>query len=146
MKRLVVLFTLVLMALGCFSQRVIVVQKGSVQSLLEAISQANRLNASPDAERLFILIPDGYYDLGETALTRISGHQVALVGQSTEGTVIRNAPSTKIESISKTAVFQNRGQNNYFQARRTRRLPAGQGHENHLQPCADAVLSGHLLL
>ena len=115
MKRLVVLFTLVLMALGCFSQRVIVVQKGSVQSLLEAISQANRLNASPDAERLFILIPDGYYDLGETALTRISGHQVALVGQSIEGTVIRNAPSTKIESISKTAVFQNRGQNNYFQ-------------------------------
>ena len=32
-----------------------------------------------------------------------------------EGTVIRNKPDVKIESISKTAVFQNRGWNNYYQ-------------------------------
>lgn len=115
MKRLFVVFTCVLMALGCLAQRVILVEKGSAQSLLDAISEANHLNESPDAEQLFILIPNGYYDLGETVLTRISGHQVALVGESMTGTIIRNAPSTKIESISKTAVFQNRGRNNYFQ-------------------------------
>jgi hypothetical protein len=94
---------------------VIVVKKGDVESLLQAIDEANRLNAEKDAARTVILIPDGYYDLGDRTLTRISGHQVALVGQSMEGTVIRNKPDVKIESISKTAVFQNRGTNNYYQ-------------------------------
>ena len=103
------------MTLTGFAQRTLVVNKGDVQSLLDAISEANRLNADQDAERLYILIPDGYYDLGETTLTRISGNQVALIGQSTEGTIIRNAPDTKMESISKTAVLQNRGRNNYYQ-------------------------------
>ena len=97
------------------AQQVIVVEKGSVQSLLQAIEKANQMNESPEAEQLFILIPDGYYDLGDRVLTRISGHHVALVGQSMEGTVIRNAPDVKIESISKTAIFQNRGTGNYFQ-------------------------------
>jgi hypothetical protein len=32
-----------------------------------------------------------------------------------EGTIIRNAPDKKIEGISRTAVFQNRGVNNYYQ-------------------------------
>jgi pectin methylesterase-like acyl-CoA thioesterase len=103
------------MTLATYAQRTIIVEKGNVQSLLAAISEANHLNADSTAERLFILIPDGYYDLGETTLTRISGHNVAVIGQSMEGTIIRNQPDVKIESISKTAVFQNRGRNNYYQ-------------------------------
>lgn len=103
------------MTLGVKARRVIVVQKNSAESLLAAISEANRRNEAKNAKRLFILIPDGYYDLGETTLTRISGHNIAIVGQSMEGTVIRNKPDVKTESISKTAVFQNRGTNNYFQ-------------------------------
>lgn len=105
----------VLMTIASNAQRVIVVERGSTQSLLDAISNANEQNTEPDAERLFILIPDGLYDLGETVLTRISGHNVAMIGQSMEGTIIRNKPDVKIESISKTAVFQNRGHNNYYQ-------------------------------
>ena len=73
------------MTLATYAQRTIIVEKGNVQSLLAAISEANHLNADSTAERLFILIPDGYYDLGETTLTRISGHNVALVGQSMRG-------------------------------------------------------------
>ena len=115
MKGQLLLFVALWMTLTGFAQRTLVVKKDDAKSLLDAISMANKLNAEPDAERLYILIPDGYYDLGETTLTRISGHQIALIGQSTEGTVIRNAPDTKIESISKTAVFQNRGRNNYYQ-------------------------------
>ena len=109
---LIVCMAMVLAARG---QRVLLVEKGSAESLLATIAEANTLNADKDAERLFILIPDGFYDLGETVLTRVSGHNVALIGQSTEGTVIRNKPDVKIESISKTAVLQNRGQNNYYQ-------------------------------
>jgi len=103
------------MVLWCYGQRVLLVDKGSAQSLLNAISEANKINESPDAERLTILIPDGYYDLGEKTLTRLSGHHVSMVGQSVEGTVIRNAPDKKIEGISTTAVIQNRGKGNYFQ-------------------------------
>jgi pectin methylesterase-like acyl-CoA thioesterase len=115
MKQITLIVTFVILALAAYGQRVIVVEKNSAESLLAAIDKANKLNEAEDAERLFILIPDGYYDLGETMLTRISGHNVALVGQSMEGTVIRNKPDIKIESISKTAIFQNRGSNNYYQ-------------------------------
>ena len=115
MKRVLLTFSCLLCCLVIFGQHVIVVKKGDVESLLQAIDEANRLNAEKDAARTVILIPDGYYDLGDRTLTRISGHQIALVGQSMEGTVIRNKPDVKIESISKTAVFQNRGTNNYYQ-------------------------------
>lgn len=103
-----------LLAVG-YGQRVIRVEKGSVKSLLDAVAQANRSNADKDSEQLFILIPDGFYDLGETVLTRITGHHIALIGQSMAGTIIQNKPDIKNEGISKTAIFQNRGTDNYFQ-------------------------------
>ena len=115
MKQIILFVACIMMSLSCLSQRVIVVEKGNVQSLLDAISKANEQNADTTAERLFILIPDGTYDLGETVLTRISGHNIALIGESMTGTVIQNKPDIKVESISKTAVFQNRGTGNYFQ-------------------------------
>ena len=104
-----------MMPLAMKSQRVIVVEKNSVESLLAAISEANERNDTVTAERLFIMIPDGVYDLGERTLTRVSGHNIALVGESMAGTVIQNKPDVKTESISKTAVLQNRGTGNYFQ-------------------------------
>lgn len=105
----------IMVVLPMVAQQVFVVKKGDVNDLLDVIDQVNRLNATPQAERTFILIPDGYYDLKEKTLTRILGNNVALVGQSMEGTIIRNAPDVKIEGISRTAIFQNRGTNNYFQ-------------------------------
>ena len=104
-----------MVVLPMVAQQVFVVKKGDANDLLDVIDQVNRLNASQQAERTFILIPDGYYDLKEKTLTRILGNNVALVGQSMEGTIIRNAPDVKIEGISRTAIFQNRGTNNYFQ-------------------------------
>ena len=115
MKRPLVILVCMLMTLCSYAQRVIFVDKDNVQSLLNAIHEANQMNEALDAERVFILIPDGYYDLGETTLTRISGNNIAMIGQSMEGTIIRNAPDKKIEGISRTAVFQNRGVNNYYQ-------------------------------
>ena len=94
---------------------VIVVENTSGAALLEAIEKANTQNASPKARRLFVFIPNGVYDLGETVLTPILGHNIAFVGESTEGVIIRNAPPVEKEGISSTAVFLNRGQNNYVQ-------------------------------
>jgi hypothetical protein len=97
------------------AQEVITVKKGDAKSLLEAIDQANKQNKDKEAQRLYILIPDGFYDLGDRVLTKITGHHIALIGQSMEGTVIQNNPDVKNEGISKTAVFQNRGTGNYLQ-------------------------------
>ena len=115
MKQIVLFVACLMMSLSTLAQRVILVERSNEQSLLDAIEKANEMNADTTAERLFILIPNGFYDLGETVLTRISGHNIALIGQDMRFTVIKNKPDVKIESISKTAVFQNRGTGNYFQ-------------------------------
>ena len=115
MKQILLFVLCLLTSLSSRAQHVILVEKGSAESLLAAIKEAGTRNYDRDSERLFILIPDGYYDLGEKTLTRVAGNNIAIIGQSMEGTIIRNAPDTKIESISKTAVLQNRGTGNYFQ-------------------------------
>ena len=96
-------------------KRVIFVEKISGEGLLETLDKANTLNADSASERLFVLIPNGFYDLGETALTPILGHNIALIGESMEGTIIRNAPPVEKEGISTTATLLNRGHNTYIQ-------------------------------
>ena len=115
MKQIILFVACIMIPLSALAQRVIVVEKGNEQSLLNAINKANELNADSTAARLYILIPNGTYDLGETVLTRLSGHNVALIGESMTGTIIQNKPDIKVESISKTAVIQNRGRGNYYQ-------------------------------
>ncbi len=115
MKRWLLLLVGVLLTFTGFAQHVILVEKGNVESLLEAFKEAAIRNNDRDSERLFILIPDGYYNLGEKTLTRVAGNKVAIIGQSMEGTIIRNAPDKKLEGISRTAVIQNRGKGNYYQ-------------------------------
>jgi len=53
-----------------------------------------------------IFLPNGIYDLGETVLTTISKNNIAIIGQSMEGTIIKNAPDAKTESIDKTATLR----------------------------------------
>lgn len=115
MKRNLLLILCALAVMTVRAQQVLIVKKGDARSLLATIEQANKLNAAKDAERLYVLIPDGVYDLGDKVLTRITGHRIALIGQSMTGTVIQNKPDVKNEGISRTAVLQNRGTENYFQ-------------------------------
>ncbi len=95
--------------------RYILVKAGNAESLIDAINQANTVNADTTAQRLYILIPDGVYDLGEQVLTCIWGHNIALVGQSMEGTIIMNAPKVENEGIGTTGTFLNRGYYTYVQ-------------------------------
>lgn len=102
---ILLLFPLMLTA----KQKCLVVEAGSAASLLSTLEEAGRLNADSTAERLYIFIPNGYYDLDSLTLTLVSGYNVTLVGESMEGTVIRNAPSVANEGISKTGTLLNRG-------------------------------------
>lgn len=80
-----------------------------VNSFLMALSFAN----SQGNVRIFL--PDGIYDLGETALTNISGNNISIIGQSMDNTIIRNAPLVENEGIGTTATFYVTGTGTYFQ-------------------------------
>lgn len=91
------------------------VKQGDVSSLLDVLDVVSGANAKQDAERSYIFIPDGVYDLGETVLTAISGFNISIIGQSREGTIIKNAPEVASEGIGTTAVLVNSTQNLYMQ-------------------------------
>lgn len=64
-----------------------------------------------------IFLPNGLYDLGETCLTTISKNNIAIIGQSMEGVIIKNALDYRKESIDQTATIKiNKNvQNTYLQ-------------------------------
>ena len=118
MKNLRILLAVMLFALGTESfaeEHVIMVKEGDANSLLEAIKEANETNADSLSERLYILIPDGVYDLGEVANTLITGHNISLIGQSMGGTVIRNAPPKEKEGIQTTSTIRNLATGTFLQ-------------------------------
>ena len=91
------------------------VKPGDATSLIDVLDYVNGVNGDREAARSYIFLPNGTYDLGETVLTAISGHNLSLIGQSAEGTIIKNAPDRSIEGISTTATLINSGQNLYMQ-------------------------------
>jgi hypothetical protein len=109
----IILFVLLMTSSSLQAQ--IVVEAGSAKSLLEALDRANVQNADSASPRLYVFIPDGIYDLGETSLTAILGHNIALIGQSMEGTIIMNAPKVENEGIGRTATLLDRGHYTYLQ-------------------------------
>ena len=52
-----------------------------------------------------IFLPNGVYDLGAEVLTQISKSNVAIIGESMEGTIIKNAPDFHNEGIGTTATI-----------------------------------------
>ena len=60
------------------------VPAGDVACFLLALVQAE------SGDKIFL--PNGVYDLGETVLTTIAKDNIAIIGQSMEGVVIKNAP------------------------------------------------------
>ena len=91
------------------------VKPGSAQSLIDVLEIVNGINAAKDAERSFIFLPDGTYDLGETVKTAISGHNISIIGQSMDKTIIKTAPDKSIEGLGSADMFQSSGTNLYFQ-------------------------------
>lgn len=86
-----------------------VIPAGDVNSFLMALTDANGKG------NVRIFLPDGTYDLGETALTPISGDNISIIGQSMDKTIVRNAPLIENEGIGSTATFLITGKNTYFQ-------------------------------
>ena len=114
--RMMALMVLLMIGVAVPAKNFIQVKAGDSESLLAAIDEANRLNAdSARVQWLFILIPNGTYDLGDRVLTTITGHRVALIGQSMRGTVIVNRPAVENEGIQKTATLRLMTSDTYLQ-------------------------------
>ena len=62
-----------------------------------------------------VFLPNGVYDLGDACLTTISKNNVSIIGQSMEGTIIKNTPIIDNEGISTTATFLITAENTYLQ-------------------------------
>ena len=86
---------------------------GDASSFLEVLDAVNGNNAATDAERSFVYLPNGTYDLGFACLTPVSGHNISIIGESMEGVIIKNLPEA--EGIGITATLKNSGTGNYFQ-------------------------------
>lgn len=87
------------------------VKAGNADSFLATLEVANA--SASNNERTYIFIPDGTYDLGAKALTKVSGNNISLIGQSMDNTIIVNCPEE--EGIGVTATLLVTGQNAYFQ-------------------------------
>ena len=91
------------------------VKPGDAGSLLDVIDVVNGINANKDAARSFIFLPNGTYDLDATVKTAITGHNISIIGESEEGTVIVTTPDRSIEGLGKADMFQLSGTNIYLQ-------------------------------
>ena len=91
------------------------VKAGDANSLLEVLDIVNGLNADKNAERAFIYLPDGLYDLNETVKVPISGHNISIIGQSMDKTIIKTAPDKSIEGLGSADMLSISGTNLYMQ-------------------------------
>ncbi|MGN1375091.1 MAG: pectinesterase family protein [Prevotella sp.] len=86
-----------------------VIAPNDVSSFLLALTDANGKGNRK------IFLPNGTYDLGETALTAISGNNISIIGESMTGTIIKNAPLIENEGIGTTATLLNSSTGLYLQ-------------------------------
>lgn len=91
------------------------VKAGDAGSLIDVIDVVNGINASKDAGRAFIFLPDGTYDLDATVKTAITGNNISIIGQSMDKTIIVSKPDKSQEGLGQADLLQNSGTNLYLQ-------------------------------
>ena len=72
---------------------------GDASSFLDALDAANGVSGS---ELVTIYLPNGTYDLGPRALTRIGRDNITIKGESQDGVIIKNRPEAEGISVSAT--------------------------------------------
>lgn len=93
------------------AQGYFVVKAGDANNFLATLEVANA--KANDDTRTKIFVPNGTYDLGTKALTAVSGNNISIIGQSMDGTIIKNCPEQ--EGIGITATLLITGKNTYIQ-------------------------------
>ena len=82
------------------------------ENLLGALAYANANSSANNPVKIFL--PNGTYDLGDAAeTTKLTGSYISLIGESLEGTIIRNTPVQ--EGLGTATLLYNKGEYNYLQ-------------------------------
>lgn len=84
------------------------VAEGNVEQLRNAIIKANTMGGNTT-----IYLPNGTYDLNSDINTEIKGDNIAIVGESRDGVIIKNAPSE--EGLLTSATLKNSSTGLYLQ-------------------------------
>lgn len=92
-----------------------IVNPGDSKSFLDVIDIASILNATKSAERLYIFLPKGTYDLGEAVETTISGYNISIIGQSADSTIIVTTPDYFDEGLGTSDLLKNTSTDLYLQ-------------------------------
>ena len=92
-----------------------IVSPGDSKSLLDVIDIANILNTTKNSERLYVFLPKGTYDLGETVETTISGYNISIIGQSADSTIVVTTPDYLEEGLGTSDLLKNTSTNLYLQ-------------------------------
>ena len=89
------------------------VAKGEYDAIVTNIDELKAaLNKATGSARFRIFLHNGTYDFKAATLTNVKGN-VSLIGESTEGTILRNDPQA--EGIGVTAILCTGGENIYMQ-------------------------------
>ncbi len=92
-----------------------IVTPNDSKSFLDVIDIASILNATKSAERLYIFLPKGTYDLGEAVETTISGYNISIIGQSADSTIIVTTPDYFDEGLGTSDLLKNTSTDLYLQ-------------------------------
>ena len=92
-----------------------IVNPSDSKSFLDVIDIANILNATKSAERLYIFLPKGTYDLGEAVETTISGYNISIIGQSADSTIVVTIPDYLDEGLGTSDLLKNTSTDLYLQ-------------------------------
>ena len=92
-----------------------IVKPGQVTGFTNALEELTVKNAKERADRSFIFLPNGVYDLDEAVQTDITGYNISIIGQSKDSTIIVTAPDVYIEGLGSSNMFTNNSKNLYLQ-------------------------------
>lgn len=84
------------------------VAAGNTNMLKEAIKEANAMGGN-----VTIYLPNGTYDFGTDINTEIKANNIAIIGESRDGVIIKNSPAE--EGLDKTATLKNTSTGLYLQ-------------------------------
>lgn len=84
------------------------VPAGDAEMLKNSIIQANAIGGN-----VTIYLPNGTYDLGGDANTEVIGDNIAIIGESRDGVIIKNSPVGK--ALDNTATLKNTSTGLYLQ-------------------------------
>lgn len=92
-----------------------IVNANDSKSFQDVINMVNSLNTTKNAERIYLFLPNGTYNLGDAVETTISGYNVSIIGQSADSTMIVTTPDFSVEGFGTADLLKNTSTNLYLQ-------------------------------